>query len=60
MSEILGIEAPTVYRGVAPPPITGLSLAYTIDAAEAPPGRSRRDYEILGDRTLWHQAGSES
>ncbi|HEV8142330.1 MAG TPA: arylsulfatase [Methylomirabilota bacterium] len=53
--EILGTEAPTVYRGVPQLPIHGVSLAYTFDAADAPTRKVTQHYEIGGDRALWYR-----
>lgn len=53
--EILGIEAPTVYRGVPQMPVDGVSLAYTPDAPDAPTRKVTQHYEMLGDRALWHR-----
>ncbi len=53
--EILGIEAPTVYQGVAQLPVQGVSLAYTFDASGAPTRKVTQHYELLGDRALWHR-----
>jgi arylsulfatase len=53
--EVLGIEAPAVYRGVSQMPIHGVSLAYTVDTADAPTRKVTQHYEILGDRALWHR-----
>jgi arylsulfatase A-like enzyme len=53
--EILGIEAPTVYQGVAQLPVHGVSLAYTFDVPGAPTRKVTQHYELLGDRALWHR-----
>ncbi|MGH7325438.1 MAG: arylsulfatase [Candidatus Rokuibacteriota bacterium] len=53
--DILGIEAPTMYRGVPQLPIHGVSLAYTFDSADAPTRKVTQHYELLGDRALWHR-----
>jgi arylsulfatase len=52
--DLLGIEAPTVYRGVAQLPFHGTSLAYTFDAPDAPTRKQTQYFELLGDRGLWH------
>lgn len=53
--EILGIEAPAVYRGVHQIPVDGASLAYTFDAPHAPTRKVSQHYEMLGDRALWYR-----
>ena len=53
--KVLGIAAPTVYRGVPQLPVHGVSLAYTFDAPDAPTRKVTQHYELLGDRALWHR-----
>jgi arylsulfatase len=53
--EILGIDAPTEYRGVPQMPIHGVSLAYTFDSPEAETRKVTQHFELLGDRALWHR-----
>lgn len=52
---LLGIAAPTVYRGVPQLPVHGMSLAYTFDAPDAPTRKVLQHYELLGDRAIWHR-----
>jgi arylsulfatase len=51
--EVLGAEAPAVYRGIAQLPVHGVSLAYTFDAPEAPTRKAVQHFELLGDRAIW-------
>ncbi len=53
--ELLGVEAPTVYRDVPQLPIHGTSLAYTFGAPDAPTRKQTQYYEMLGDRGIWHR-----
>jgi arylsulfatase len=53
--EILGIEAPAVYRGVHQIPVHGASLAYTFEEPDAPTRKVSQHYEMLGDRALWYR-----
>ena len=53
--ELLGIEAPAIFSGVAQLPIHGTSLAYTFDAADAPTRKETQYFELLGDRGIWHR-----
>jgi arylsulfatase A-like enzyme len=53
--ELLGVEASTTHRGVPQLPIHGTSMAYTLDAPDAPTRKQTQYYEMLGDRALWHQ-----
>jgi len=53
--DVLGIEAPAVYRGVPQLPIHGVSMAYTFDDPAAPTRRHTQHFEMLGDRAIWHR-----
>ena len=53
--EVLGIQAPTIHRGILQLPIHGVSFAYSLDAADAPTLKATQYYEVLGDRALWHR-----
>ena len=50
--EILGITAPDVYRGYEQLPISGTSMEYSIDAADAPTNKGAQYYEMFGHRAL--------
>ena len=52
--EICGIEMPDVYNGVKQQPLSGVSMAYTFDAApDAPTKKDVQYYCMLGTRGLW-------
>lgn len=55
--ELVGAEAPEVYRGVAQIPIQGVSMAYCFDkaAAEAPTQKQTQIFEMVGHRGIWHR-----
>lgn len=53
--EMLGVTAPTTYRGRAQLPVHGTSMAYTLDAPGAPTRKETQYFEILGDRAIWHR-----
>lgn len=53
--EVLGTEAPIVYKGVAQLPAHGVSMAYTFDAPGTPTRKVTQHYELLGDRAIWHR-----
>ena len=53
--ELLGIVAPTTHRGVDQLPIHGTSLAYSLDAPDAPARKETQYYELAGDRAIWHR-----
>ena len=50
--ELLGIEAPTVYRGIEQLPVSGTSMAYTLEAPEAPTAKGAQYYEMFGHRGI--------
>ena len=50
---ILGIEAPSEYRGVTQLPVHGISMAYTFSHAAAPTRKETQMFELLGDRAIW-------
>jgi arylsulfatase len=52
--EICGIEMPEVYKGVKQTPLSGVSMAYTFDAApDAPTRKEVQYYCMLGTRGIW-------
>lgn len=51
--EAIGITPPEVYRGLEQLPITGVSLVYTFDAAEAPDRRTVQYFEMMGHRAIY-------
>ncbi|MBA2449325.1 MAG: arylsulfatase [Chloroflexi bacterium] len=53
--ELLGVDAPTTYRGVDQLPIHGTSMAYSFDMADAPTRKETQYFELLGDRGIWHR-----
>jgi arylsulfatase A-like enzyme len=50
--ELLGVEAPAVYRGVEQLPVTGHSFASVLDHADAPPTNQLQYFEMAGSRAL--------
>jgi arylsulfatase len=52
--EALGIEAPTVIKGVTQSPIEGLSFAQTFGDAKAVSKRHTQYFEMMGHRSLYH------
>lgn len=66
--ELLGVEAPTVYRGVDQLPVTGHSFAHVIDHPDAAASNRLQYFEMAGSRALiadgWkavcrHQPGAD-
>ncbi|MGI9600360.1 MAG: sulfatase-like hydrolase/transferase [Acidimicrobiales bacterium] len=52
--DLLGITAPEIYRGVEQMPVSGTSMAYTLDDATAPTAKPIQYFEMGGHRGLWH------
>jgi len=55
--ELVGVSAPEVYRGVPQLPISGTSMAYALDPAnaDAPTRKDTQLFEMLGHRGIWHR-----
>jgi arylsulfatase A-like enzyme len=53
--EIIGIEAPSIYKGVPQEPIHGVSMAYSLNDADAPTRKEIQVYEMVGNRAIYHQ-----
>jgi arylsulfatase len=51
--EIVGVTAPTTYRGVPQMPVTGTSMRYTLNDPAAPPRKSVQYFEMMGHRALY-------
>ncbi len=51
--EVLGVEAPEVYRGVEQLPVSGTSLRYTFDAPGVPSRKGVQYYEMMGHRGVY-------
>ena len=51
--ELLGVTAPTVYRGVEQLPITGTSMRYTLGDPTVPTRKSVQYFEMMGHRALY-------
>ncbi len=58
--EICGLEMPKTYRGVEQWPLSGVSMRYSFDAAEAPTQKKRQYYEMLGTRGIWEDGWKAS
>ena len=50
--EVAGATAPTVYRGYEQLPITGTSMRYSFDDADAPTTRTVQYFEMMGHRAV--------
>lgn len=51
--ELLGVTPPAQYRGVDQLPISGTSMAYTIDAADEPTRKHVQYFEMMAHRGLY-------
>ncbi len=52
--EIIGVESPAQFNGVAQKPIEGISMAYTFDDANAEDRRTTQYFEMLGNQGIYH------
>ncbi len=52
--EVCGVEMPDIYNGVAQNPLSGVSMRYSFDAADAPTQKHTQYYEMFGNRGIWH------
>ena len=50
--DLLGIEVPEVYRGFEQLPVSGTSMAYTLEAPDAPTTKGAQYYEMFGHRAI--------
>jgi arylsulfatase len=51
--ELVGVEAPTTFRGIEQLAITGTSMRYSLDDGEAVPRKSVQYFEMMGHRALY-------
>jgi len=58
--EVVGLEMPKIYRGVAQYPVTGVSMRYSFDSAKAPTKKERQYYAMLGTRGIWENGWKAS
>lgn len=58
--EIVGVEAPAQFNGVAQKPIEGISMVYTFDDAGAPDRRTTQYFEMLGNQGIYHDGWTAS
>jgi arylsulfatase len=52
--DLVGVDAPEVYRGVPQLPVHGVSIAYTFDDPGAASRRRTQYFEMVGHRGLYH------
>lgn len=58
--DICGLEMPKVYNGVEQYPLSGVSMAYSFDAPDAPTTKKRQYYAMLGTRGIWENGWKAS
>lgn len=51
--ELVGVDLPSTVGGVRQVPFPGVSMAYTLAAADAPTRKRVQYYEMYGNRGLW-------
>ncbi len=52
--EACGVSFPDVVAGVEQTPLSGVSMAYSFDEAEAATTKETQYYEMFGNRAIWH------
>ncbi len=52
--EACGVEFPEVFEGVEQTPLSGVSMLYSFNDADAPTAKETQYYEMLGSRGIWH------
>ena len=52
--EVIGIDPPSQFNGIAQKPIEGISMAYTFDDADAEDRRTKQYFEMLGNQGMYH------
>ena len=51
--DVVGLDMPSVYRGVEQLPLSGVSMRYSFDAAQSPTTKRRQYFAMLGTRGIW-------
>jgi len=51
--EAAKLSVPETYHGIEQQPMTGVSMAYSFDDADAPNAKKRQYYEMFGNRAIW-------
>lgn len=58
--DVCGLEMPKTFRGVEQWPLSGVSMRYSFDGANAPTQKTRQYYEMLGTRGIWENGWKAS
>ncbi len=51
--EVAQAEVPESYHGIPQQPMTGVSMRYSFNDADAPTAKKRQYYEMFGNRAIW-------
>ena len=51
--EAVGVGVPDTYEGIKQQPMTGTSMLYSFNDANAPNRKKRQYYEMFGNRAIW-------
>ncbi len=51
--DVVGIEVPDSYHGIKQQPMTGVSMVYSFNDADAPNAKKRQYYEMFGNQAIW-------
>lgn len=52
--EIVGVEMPAEFNGIAQKPVEGISMVYTFDDVDAEDRRTTQYFEMLGNQGIYH------
>lgn len=52
---LVGVEAPTTFRGTSQLPLHGVDISYTFEAQSAPTQHETQYFEMFGHRGIWHK-----
>ncbi len=52
--DVIGIDAPGIFNGVAQQPVAGVSMTYTFDDRSAATQKKTQYFEMFGHRGIWH------
>jgi arylsulfatase len=53
--DVCGVEMPDTYNGAKQTPLSGVSMRYSFDNADASTQKVTQYYEMFGSRGIWHQ-----
>jgi arylsulfatase A-like enzyme len=53
--DVCGVTLPKIYNGVKQHPLSGVSMRYSFENADAPTQKETQYYEMFGSRGIWHK-----